>query len=68
MRKRKSRSPWTIEYGNFYDTKPAICWIDQLQTLWVVNALVLGSNKFGYLAKRLDKSKQIIEKFVLFIL
>lgn len=66
MRKRKSRSPWTIKYGNFYDTKPTKCWINQLQTLWIVNAFILGSNKFGNLAQRLwDDIRKLVQLFKL---
>jgi len=53
MGKWKSRSPRTIEYCNLYDAEAPIGWIDQLQALGVVNAFVLGSHKFGYLAKGL---------------
>lgn len=53
MGERKSRPPRTIEYCNLYDAKSPICRIDQLQSLGVVNAFVLGSHKFGYLAKGL---------------
>lgn len=59
MGKRKSRSPRTIEYCNLYDAKSPISGIDQLQSLGVVNAFILGSHKFGYLAKGLWGWKSI---------
>lgn len=53
MRKRQSRAPGAVQYRDLYDPQASADWVRDLETLRVVDALVLHRNVLGHLPQAL---------------